>query len=384
MERAILYNKYKAVLDLKMENGEAVEITKVLDYDFLPMFLQREDREYINLDRLNRWINKRKLPKNRDGINSARKNFGEFENHHCMFSLSDQYWFRYHESETWRGLNFFTNPYDEDLGKIFFSPWEVDLSKVSSRSPDLTTNGVLKKRWVRGEDGASYLIKAGSKDHHQDPMSEVLASITLKRLNIIPFVKYELTVDGLMLCSKCKNFVDQNTEFVPAGHIYYKRKRAENEDTYTHLLTLCEEYGIEGAKEYVDNMIAADHIIGNDDRHLGNFGFLRSAETGKIIGFAPLFDSGSAYWGKAAVKPKAKCFNERAEMQAFNAVMKRTKFNIEQTHREMFALIDKYPEISKKKRDEIKQRIDAAEAELEASINAIQGKNTKRSDRDTR
>lgn len=178
---------------------------------------------------------------------------------------------------------------------MFFSPWEVREENLSLSTPDITTNGVLRKRWIREENGESYLIKAGSKFYHQEPLSEVLASITLERLELLPFVKYELAVDGLRLCSKCKNFVNENTEFVPASYIYSKIPRKKDETVYEHLLLMCEKYGIANAQEYINNMITADKIIGNDDRHLGNFGFIRDVETGKIIGFAPLFDSGSAY-----------------------------------------------------------------------------------------
>ena len=37
-------------------------------------------------------------------------------------------------------------------------------------------------------------------------------------------------------------------------------------------------------------MLALDAIIGNTDRHTGNFGFLRDANTGKYLGMAPLYD----------------------------------------------------------------------------------------------
>lgn len=363
---------------MRMEGIRVVEVTEILNYDLLPVFLQNFETRTLSMKKLNDWIEKRLISKNRVGIKDALRNFGKFNKHRCMFSLSDQYWFQHNKEETWDKLNFFTNPYNEDVGKIFFSPWEVDPQNLTSHSPDLTTNGILRKRWTRGENGESYLLKAGCKEKHQEPLSEVLASITLKRLNIIPFVKYELTVDGMMLCSKCKNFVDKDSEFVPASQIYYKRERdKEKHDVRQHLVIMCEEHGIEGAQEYIETMIAADRIIGNDDRHMSNFGFIRSAETGAFTGFAPLFDSGSSYWGNASVEAKSRLFNEKAEHEALMAVMKKTNINIEQTHREMFALIDKYPEISKKKKEEVKERINNSEKEMETIINAMKNKTRK-------
>ena len=37
-------------------------------------------------------------------------------------------------------------------------------------------------------------------------------------------------------------------------------------------------------------MLAFDAVIGNMDRHLENFGFLRDADSGEYLGMAPLFD----------------------------------------------------------------------------------------------
>ena len=284
MTRAILYNKRKPLVELEIEKTKVTQIYRVLDEVCLPIVLQ--DR--LTTNTINDWLSKRIIPEKRDGMTEIRSRFPGFANFNNMFSLSDQYWFQFNENETWDELNFFTNPYAEDFGKMFFSPWEVKEENLLLSTPDITTNGVLRKRWIREENGESYLIKAGSKFYHQEPLSEVLASITLERLELLPFVKYELAVDGLRLCSKCKNFVNENTEFVPASYIYSKIPRKKDETVYKHLLLMCEKYGIANAQEYINNMITADKIIGNDDRHLGNFGFIRDVETGNIIGFAPI------------------------------------------------------------------------------------------------
>lgn len=51
-----------------------------------------------------------------------------------------------------------------------------------------------------------------------------------------------------------------------------------------------------GEKE-IGTMLLFDEFIKNGDRHLGNFGFLRSTETGKFLGMAPLFDHGACLNG---------------------------------------------------------------------------------------
>ena len=356
-------------------------IKEILNKTHLPIILEND----LTVDSINKWIEKRIIPDKRDEIDKVRKYYPHFENYKNMFSLSDQYWFQYNRSENWEKLNFFTNDYDPVIGELFFTPWDYTNEDLTSHSPDLTTNGVLKKVWKK-EKGVSYLYKAGSEVYHQEPLSEVLASITLERLNFIPFVKYELAINGLELCSKCQNFVTENTEFVPASYIYSKKPRPEEDSIYDHLINMCDLYGIEGAEEYLKNMIAADKIIGNDDRHLGNFGFIRDVETAKILGFAPLFDSGSAYWGKANAFKKARLFNEKEE-DALKEALNKLDLGSVLNHEEMFRLINLYPKIGSKKREEIKNRILTSEQELQltlkASIEKEPNKKTKGKDKNS-
>lgn len=122
----------------------------------------------------------------------------------------------------------------------------------------------------------------------------------------------------------------------------------------------------------MDNMITADSIIGNDDRHLGNFGFLRDVNTGEIIGFAPLFDSGSAYWGKAEFSHKSRIFYDH-EQESVYSVIKNKDLNAIYDHNEMFEIINMYPQISAVKRDDIKSRIIQSEKNLKKNIELIKG-----------
>ena len=58
----------------------------------------------------------------------------------------------------------------------------------------------------------------------------------------------------------------------------------------------CKAVGISDARKKVCNMLAADYILANTDRHLGNFGFLRDSETLEWKGLAPIYDSGTSLW----------------------------------------------------------------------------------------
>lgn len=359
MALATLFNKHHALIRIEFENGIVSEIKEVIkkNQNLLPIILQGEGN--LTLETLNKWLGTRRIPDKREGLMEARKWFHGFDRQKHMFGLSDQYWIRFKSDERWEELNFFTNLYDQEQGKIFFEPWNADVKRaIENSGPDITTNGVLRKRWIQDSSGRSYLLKAGSEKYHQEPLSEVLASITLKQLNIIPFVEYKLVIYGMQFCSRCPNFVTENTEFVPALHIYNKRPRRNDESIFDHFVAMCDEYNIIGAEEYMKKMIAADHILCNTDRHMGNFGFIRDASTGSILGFAPLFDFGRAFWGAPVAQDIASRFFADKEDACFKSVAK-NNINLAEIDTELLKnLVDKYPEISDAQGDNIKARID--------------------------
>lgn len=67
--------------------------------------------------------------------------------------------------------------------------------------------------------------------------------------------------------------------------------------TFDHLINCCKALGmnnIEGIKSFLYKMVFLDYIIGNVDRHFGNFGFMRNADTLQWLGPAPVFDTENA------------------------------------------------------------------------------------------
>ena len=359
---AVLMNKNTPILEVTVEKGTITSFGKVLANDLMPVSLQ----DGFDLEKLNQWFGKRRIPEKREGLKQARLLAHGFDEDRNYFSLSDQYWVKQSPRDSWRKLNFFTNRYSQEIGNLFFEPWNADLTKIKEPSPDRTTNGVLRKKWVQDEEGNSWLIKAGSVIYHQEPLSEVLASIMLQKMDILPFVPYELVVEGMRFCSKCRNFVTADTEFVSASELFRRKPRKNGVSVYDHLLHMCEDYQIENAKEYLDRMIIVDHVLCNPDRHLGNFGFLRDANNGKILGFAPLFDCGSAYWGKSdeVYEVKSKLF-EDCRIDILEEAGKKGLLQNAKTSREMKRLVSMYPEIGEKKKAAIKERMALNDLELE-------------------
>lgn len=342
-----LYMKNNKVLTFEEKEGVAVSIKKIDTPELLPLCLSNE----CTAETFNDWMSKRKIPDKREGYAEAKKEFSamygdKWNQYPNRLSLSDQYWVKY-RMEEWRKINFFTHPYSHDIGDLFFMPWGASPKRIKTNSPDLTTNGVLKKRWKQNKDDmTSSLLKAGSRITHQEPLSEILVSVLLEQLNIVPFVRYDFCIEGVTMCSKCQNFITENTELVPASYIYNLTPRKENESIYTHLLKACDKFEIENAKEFVDAMIFIDSVTGNIDRNLGNIGFIRDVDTLKLR-TAPLFDFGAAYWssGKIEERMNSKIFGD-VEKKIFAQMKHRCNLEAALKSEGYKRCIEAYPRIS--------------------------------------
>ncbi|MCL2797427.1 MAG: HipA domain-containing protein [Firmicutes bacterium] len=276
------------------------------------------------------WWKGRAIPASREGLRDLLdplnisfpqqlldKSFG--------LSLSDQYWiFPRNVDLRWADINFFYNPFSEDVGNLLFRKldWEgLDASAISLFSPDNTSDGVLKKKW-KIIDGKRCLIKGGSKPFNQEVANEVLAARICKRLGI-PFVDYRLmNIDGECY-SVCEDFINGDTELVTAWHIKQRIKKDNNTSDYESLIAAAEDLGIPDVRRRIDMMLTLDYIIVNTDRHYNNFGFVRDANTLEWLSVAPVYDSGTSMWCKefaanmnpASIQIESKPFRTKHDKQ---------------------------------------------------------------------
>ena len=246
---------------------------------------------------LNAWWTDRSIPASRSGIREALETLDISSTKMLLvrcygLSLSDQYWIRPEGSGlSWDQINFFENDFSDDIGDVLFGmnkkPNALDFS-----SPDNTSDGNLKKRW-KIINGKRCLVKGGSNPFRQQPFNEVIATGIMERLHI-PHVPYTVTWNKGVPYSVCEDFVSENTELVPAWRIIKTQKKDNSTSVYQHFINCCQVLGVKDVVHFLDRMIVLDYLIANEDRHLNNFGLLRNAETLEWLGFAPIYDSGSA------------------------------------------------------------------------------------------
>jgi hypothetical protein len=293
-------HKSLPVAEIALEDklGVILSVDTVHDKDHLPVGTSVPEGN-PNYTKLTQWWKARSIPASRSGLRHIleRLNVPVAQTlvKECYgLSLSDQYWIRPENSGLkWESINFFQNAFSEDVGNILFGG-KISGAKPDLISPDSTSDGQLKKRW-KVSDGRRCLIKGGSNPFHQEPLNEVLASALLHRLRI-PRVAYTLMWEDNKPYSVCEDFITPETELVSAIQIFGTKPFAEGSDRYAHFLDCCDALRIPGMRDHLDQMLALDFLIDNSDRHFGNFGAVRHADTLEWIGPAPLFDNGTSLW----------------------------------------------------------------------------------------
>jgi hypothetical protein len=209
-------------------------------------------------------------------------------------SLTDHYWIaNENEPKKWKNVNFYENEFDRGIGGLFFNRKKPD-KNYNRYTPDISSDGNLRKRWEINNNGERVLVKAGKNPYMQEPVNEVIASMLCKRLNI-PHVPYSMEFEDGEPVSKCANMTNTEIEFVEAIRVYYTREPSYFENNkYKHYCGCAGRLGVKNNTEMLDRMIILDYLILNHDRHFKNFGILRNSQTLGSVEAAPVFDSGSS------------------------------------------------------------------------------------------
>ena len=84
---------------------------------------------------------------------------------------------------------------------------------------------------------------------------------------------------------------DEATSFVPFA--YALDRDAKDGMNLERALALFDELGEEAAQAF-RSILVFDAVVMNPDRRMGNYGVLRDNETGRVLGFAPVFGNNLA------------------------------------------------------------------------------------------
>ena len=295
----LLKHKNSIVLSFFMDNEKNVvnKVENIFEKERLPFNSTEYDIENKNhcLIMLDKWIQGRGLAQSRKDLNKIKELFEVKETKELTIrsmglNLTDHYWL--HEADTdikWENVNYFDNTFDKVKVPENVMP-EID-KNVNDKSPNFCVDGSIEKRWVIKND-ERVLLKGSRFRRMQEPFNEKAASMIMDYYDI-EHVIYDVKRNRENIpYSECKCMVNRDVEYINAHYIFnmedYTRK-----EPYKHYIDICEKKGIKNAKEEIDKMIVVDFLIGNEDRHRGNFGIIRNAENLEWIKTAPIFDNGN-------------------------------------------------------------------------------------------
>lgn len=298
----ILMNKNREILSFALDNETKyiTHINDIRDICYAPLGILNHKNE-VERNRLNVWWEERAIPATRDGWQKQRlthqlpnaKTLLEKSN---ALSLSDCYWINDPTNpKQWGEINFFTNPFSDDLGMITLG--EESLTKhLDLFSPNASLTGDLEKKWVC--DGEKrLLLKGGRGLSNQEVYNEVIASALYKRvLNEGEFVPYHLVKENNKTYCYCENMLRKDEEFVPLFNLLQKEQKPNDQSLYKFIQSTLQKTNLPNVNGYLTKLFLTDAILANTDRHTRNFGVMRNVETLQFTRFAPIFDSGASLW----------------------------------------------------------------------------------------
>ena len=231
----------------------------VLNNQLLPGYMRVMSN---NPNRFKHWLklryssNTNSLARQLKGITFGQGNRVRINKETHALSLSDSYWIK-DASEQCKFSQ--VSPY-------YTGFWKGTGHYNRQSIPTLYVPGFLNKFWVDG----STLCKVG-----QDTLIEVECARLCKMCNI-PVNRVSQRDQNSILVQNITSPKYMLEQADQSGLI--DPDDFDNEDIIKH-------FGLAGIQ-----MIIIDAIIGNGDRHAGNFGWLRDTDTGTYVCMAPLYD----------------------------------------------------------------------------------------------
>ena len=309
MKEYILKNKNEEIIRFQVNSFtdgktlQQIKEIKILKKNEKLFPIQFQNSKNLE-ETLARFISSRKVPRNRS---FAKKIMQETGNDDLMgyidisfgLSLNDTLWIVPNEKEKlkWEKVNLYKNPFSERLQMASFG-LGYDGDSAYKISPEFTTNGMLKKCWIK-EDNEIYLLKKNSEKgfdrntQHLEVFSEYYIS-QIAKLFKKNSIEYDIVDFKEQFCSKCKLFTNEKQGYTPIMAFLSEDELRQGEKILsdrTHFINKAIEiYG----KENYEDLMLFDSITGNRDRHLGNFGMLVDNQTFEVIKPAPIFNNGES------------------------------------------------------------------------------------------
>lgn len=198
-------------------------------------------------------------------------------------SILDNFWIKEEDSElTWEMVNLRKKHLKDAAYQISILGLDMSISKEIMQ-PDIATNGMFAKTWVRNKDSIE-LWKTDLTSDCINTKAEKQVSDILDHSNV-KHVQYSMFEKDKKKIVTCKCLANDDYSLVNAYDLRDWCMHTEQD-----FVTFIEEHFLEDFAK----MCVIDFIIGNTDRHLGNVNFIVDNSNNKIVEMSPLFDHNQA------------------------------------------------------------------------------------------
>lgn len=190
------------------------------------------------------------------GIVFGQGNRVSINNKTHALSLSDCYWIKEDSDQTtFKSIS----PYYADF-------WRgVSKYTEGNSIPTLYVGGYLTKEWIN----KTTLLKYGKETRVEYEAANICKLCSIRSVNV-KLINNGIAVENMTNPNLMLEQADQSGRLDP-----------DDFDEYT----IEKLFRIDGIR-----MLVIDAILANGDRHAGNFGWLRSTDTGNYVCMAPLYD----------------------------------------------------------------------------------------------
>lgn len=201
--------------------------------------------------------------------------------YHCL-TLTDIYWVKKADEDIhFHQINLYENHLDNALVELALRGRMLTVENSYLICDDLSTSGCFPKAWLREADGF-ILLKDGAGSAVEN---ELLASKICRCFDCGQVLYEEKYYDGQRV-SACRLFTSLDRSIVTreAFEIYALNHGL---DPLAYILDL------DAHSYHMMNIL--DYLVGNTDRHWGNWGLLIDNHTGQPISLHPLMDFNQAF-----------------------------------------------------------------------------------------
>lgn len=229
--------------------------------------------------------------------------------------LTDNYWIKSNrEAVTYSDINLFTHSLSDAFADVSLFGTQLTAQNAELIDPkevagDVGTQGVAPKAWIR--DGKNFfLLKDGEM---RDVDAELLASRIIDCFNV-SYVSYEESFFNGKKVSRSRIITSESLSLVPIEYveIYCTNKDTnlydfvKNKDSYSYFM-----------------MNIVDYLVGNTDRHWGNWGFYAD-ENNKLTKLYPLMDFNKSFLSYDSVEG-ARCQTTEKNLSQKDAAIEAVK-----------------------------------------------------------